>query len=180
MAFRRSRSTTVSSALMATALLGACQNSAPDASIPEQSPSPSDKATLELPQPAGSSSTSGLADIPHSEQRLCRFKVDGKVLVDGRCEVFPMEDGGYTLNTWTAGKPSLRMMALQRQAGTQIRTTTRRWIRSVESRCSRIAGSTTARGFVPGNQSAASGTALTANRTTQQLGKFAHSLTADA
>ena len=178
MAFRRPRSTTVSSALMATALLGACENSAPDASIPEQSPSPSDKATLELPQPAGSSSTSGLADIPHSEQRLCRFEVDGKVLVDGRCEVFPMGDGGYTLNT--AGKPSLRMMALQRQAGTQIRTTTRRWIRSVESRCSRIAGSTTARGSVPGNQSAASGKALTANRTTQQLGKFAHLLTADA
>lgn len=106
MVFSRSRSTTVSSALMATALLGACQNSAPDASRPEQSPSPSDKATLELPQPTGPSSTSGLADIPHSEQRLCRFEVDGKVLVNGKCEVFPMGDGGYTLNTWTAGKPT--------------------------------------------------------------------------
>jgi hypothetical protein len=43
---------------------------------------------------------------PHSAARQCRFEVDGKTLLDGQCQVYPMGDGGYTLNTWSAGKPA--------------------------------------------------------------------------
>lgn len=49
--------------------------------------------------PAGTESTAG------SALRLCRFEVDGRVLVAGKCNVFPMGNGGYTLNTWRSGKP---------------------------------------------------------------------------
>ncbi|GAA0747048.1 hypothetical protein GCM10009075_33100 [Sphingomonas trueperi] len=43
---------------------------------------------------------------PRSAARRCRFEVDGKTLLDGQCQVYPMGDGGYTLNTWSAGKPA--------------------------------------------------------------------------
>lgn len=45
------------------------------------------------------------AKVPYSENRQCRLEVDGKIHVDQACEVFPMGDGGYTLNAWTLGKP---------------------------------------------------------------------------
>lgn len=37
--------------------------------------------------------------------RKCLLEVDGQTHVNGRCEVYPMGDGGYTLNSWTSGKP---------------------------------------------------------------------------
>ncbi len=39
------------------------------------------------------------------QQRECRLEVDGKVKVAGRCWVYPMGTGDYTLNTWDHGKP---------------------------------------------------------------------------
>ncbi|MGJ8481892.1 hypothetical protein [Sphingobium yanoikuyae] len=47
----------------------------------------------------------GAADVPGSEMRYCRFEVEGKVHVNEKCEVYPMGDGGYTLNAWSSGKP---------------------------------------------------------------------------
>jgi hypothetical protein len=65
-------------------------------SIATPSPVPSPSATL-----AANDETP-----PHSAAKQCRFEVDGKTLLDGRCQVYPMGDGGYTLNTWSAGKPA--------------------------------------------------------------------------
>jgi hypothetical protein len=42
---------------------------------------------------------------PRSTPKSCTLIVDGKRLVSGRCLVFPLGDGGYTLNTWDHGKP---------------------------------------------------------------------------
>jgi hypothetical protein len=42
---------------------------------------------------------------PHSSPKRCTLVVDGKTLVSGRCLVYPLGDGGYTLNTWDHGKP---------------------------------------------------------------------------
>lgn len=39
------------------------------------------------------------------QQRECRLEVDGKVMVEGRCWVYPMGAGDYTLNTRDHGKP---------------------------------------------------------------------------
>ncbi len=58
-------------------------------------------APLPSPMPVAKDETS-----PHSAAKQCRFDVDGKTLLDGRCQVYPMGDGGYTLNTWSAGKPA--------------------------------------------------------------------------
>ena len=39
-------------------------------------------------------------------ERDCYLAVDGTAAVDGPCLVFPMgDDGSYTLNTWSRGKP---------------------------------------------------------------------------
>lgn len=101
---------TIAAAL--TALLIACGNPKP------QEPTPTDKhlppasavvnesrASLQptlthdvAPQPAPT-------EVPKGEIRDCRLEVDGRVHVNGKCEVYPMGDGGYTLNTWTSGKP---------------------------------------------------------------------------
>lgn len=42
---------------------------------------------------------------PELAQRDCFLSVDGVVEVKGSCLVFLMGDGGYTLNTWSKGKP---------------------------------------------------------------------------
>jgi hypothetical protein len=42
---------------------------------------------------------------PRSIPKNCTLTVDGKTLVNNRCLVFPLGDGGYTLNTWDKGKP---------------------------------------------------------------------------
>lgn len=40
-----------------------------------------------------------------SAPKRCYLAIDGKTLVDNRCLVFPLDHGGYTLNTWDKGKP---------------------------------------------------------------------------
>jgi hypothetical protein len=56
--------------------------------------------TALLPAPLAAASAT-----PHSTLKNCTLVVDGKRLVNGRCLVFPLGDGGYTLNTWDHGKP---------------------------------------------------------------------------
>lgn len=48
-----------------------------------------------------------------AEIHRCRFEVDGRVLVDGECDVFPMGNGRYTLNTWKRGKPTNSHFAVE-------------------------------------------------------------------
>ena len=47
----------------------------------------------------------GQAANASEQQRECRFEVDGKVMVAGRCWVYSMGTGDYTLNTRDHGKP---------------------------------------------------------------------------
>jgi hypothetical protein len=81
------------------------------------SPQPADNAAagnvasspVATPSPTPSPSTTPVAKDeapPHAPAKQCRFEVDGKTLLDGPCQVYPMGDGGYTLNTWSAGKPA--------------------------------------------------------------------------
>lgn len=42
---------------------------------------------------------------PKERKINCFLAVDGKTQVDGDCLVYPMGDRGYTLNTWSKGKP---------------------------------------------------------------------------
>jgi hypothetical protein len=41
----------------------------------------------------------------HSVKRQCYLSVDGKVLVNNPCRVYPLGGRSYTLNTWDRGKP---------------------------------------------------------------------------
>lgn len=45
------------------------------------------------------------AASPALVRRACFLSVDGKVEVQGACLVYPVGDGGYTLNVWSKGKP---------------------------------------------------------------------------
>jgi hypothetical protein len=36
----------------------------------------------------------------------CYLQVHGKVYLDAPCLVYPMGEGGYTLNAWSRGKPA--------------------------------------------------------------------------
>ena len=42
---------------------------------------------------------------PQSERSDCLLVVDGTVHVEGQCDVYPLGQGTYTLNTWSDGKP---------------------------------------------------------------------------
>jgi len=67
-----------------------------------------DAPVVATPSPVPSPSATPVANDetpPHSAAKQCRFEVDGKTLLDDRCQVYPMGDGGYTLNSWSAGKP---------------------------------------------------------------------------
>ena len=52
-------------------------------------------------KPANRGQTSNSSE----QQRECRLEVDGKIEVAGRCWVYPMGAGDYTLNTRDHGKP---------------------------------------------------------------------------
>jgi hypothetical protein len=43
--------------------------------------------------------------MPSSQLMTCYLRVDGKVLVNGQCSVFPLGANTYTLNTWKHSKP---------------------------------------------------------------------------
>jgi hypothetical protein len=50
-------------------------------------------------------SSRGQAANALEKQRECRLEVDGQVMVVGRCWVYPMGAGDYTLNTRDHGRP---------------------------------------------------------------------------
>ena len=78
------------SALALAGALAAC-------SAPQDTPS--------APAPADPPATAPAPASGPEVQRDCRLVVDGVTHVEGRCWVYPMGDGGLTLNTWTHGKP---------------------------------------------------------------------------
>lgn len=53
----------------------------------------------------GRTASAGSGGSSKSTIRDCYLKVDGIVSIDNRCRVYPMGDGGYTLNSWDGGKP---------------------------------------------------------------------------
>jgi hypothetical protein len=96
----------IAAALLLLAPLAACNSpQAADTTATANVDSP----LVATPSPTPLPSTTPVAKdeaSPHSAAKQCRFEVDGKTLLDGRCQVYPMGDGGYTLNTWSAGKPA--------------------------------------------------------------------------
>ncbi|SEL68699.1 hypothetical protein SAMN05216382_2477 [Sphingomonas palmae] len=89
----------------------------------------SDGATqiaVSAPSPRPSASPTDTAN-PRSTTRDCYFKVDGRVLVSGRCKVFPMGDDQYTLNTWDSGKPAQSHFAVVTKDNDADATATATW-----------------------------------------------------
>lgn len=93
------------------AMLAACGS-------PPQTPQPAEASPAETPAPDPAPTappTPAPAPIPvpapptvpasAEVERDCLLVVDGTVHVQGRCWVYPMGDGGLTLNTWSKGKP---------------------------------------------------------------------------
>lgn len=101
-----SKTLPIAAALLLLAPLAACNSpQTGDATAPANVKSP--VFTSRSPKPSPSTTSMAKDGTPtRSAARHCRFEVDGKTLLDGRCQVYPMDDGGYTLNTWSAGKPA--------------------------------------------------------------------------
>lgn len=95
----------VAAALLLLAPLAACKSPQPDPPAATNTQSTPAATPTPLPTPKATPVATASA-APQSGERQCRFEVDGKRLVDGPCQVFAMGDGGYTLNTWSAGKPA--------------------------------------------------------------------------
>lgn len=107
-----SRSLSLIAALMLSAAAAACGQDAgapgpadatqpPAPSAPEPTAPPPEQAKINT-NPATSSSASA---TPTASRKSCYLSVDGKVLLDGPCLVYPFGDGGYTMNAWSEGKP---------------------------------------------------------------------------
>ncbi|WP_294330539.1 hypothetical protein [uncultured Sphingomonas sp.] len=97
--------TRAAAALLLVTPLAACNGAPPDPPAGANAPSTPPATPAPVPTPRSTAAADAGA-APRSATRQCRFEVDGKRLVDGPCQVFPMGDGGYTLNTWSAGKPA--------------------------------------------------------------------------
>ncbi len=109
-----SRSLSLIAALMLSAAAAACGQDAgspgpadatqiPAPSAPESMAPPAEPAKINT-NPATSSSASASA-TPAASRKSCYLSVDGKVLLDEPCLVYPFGDGGYTMNAWSEGKP---------------------------------------------------------------------------
>ncbi len=98
--------------LLLLAPLAACNHPQPTGNtIAANVQSPPEATTSATPSPSASRVTKDEGS-PRSAAKQCRFEVDGKTLLDGRCQVYPMGDGGYTLNTWSEGKPAASHFAV--------------------------------------------------------------------
>ena len=107
-----SRSLGLIAALMLSAAAAACGQDAgaPGPADATQTPAPSAPEPMAPPpepakintNPATSSSASA---TPMASRKSCYLSVDGKVLLDEPCLVYPFGDGGYTMNAWSEGKP---------------------------------------------------------------------------
>ncbi len=109
-----SRSLSLIAALTLSAAAAACGQDAgapgpadatqtPAPSAPEPTAPPAEPAKINT-NPATSSSASASA-TPAAARKPCYLSVDGKVLLDETCLVYPFGDGGYTMNAWSEGKP---------------------------------------------------------------------------
>ncbi len=105
-----SRSLSLIAALMLSAAAAGCGQDAgapgpadapqtPAPAAPEPMAPPAEPAKINT-NPATSSSA-----IPTASRKPCYLSVDGKVLLDEPCLVYPFGDGGYTMNAWSEGKP---------------------------------------------------------------------------
>lgn len=107
-----SRSLSLIAALMLSAAAAACGQDAgaPGPAHATQTPGPSaPEPTAPPPEPAknGASpaASSSASATPAASRNPCYLSVDGKVLLDEPCLVYPFGDGGYTMNAWSEGKP---------------------------------------------------------------------------
>ncbi|WP_295219257.1 hypothetical protein [uncultured Brevundimonas sp.] len=109
-----SRSLSLIAALMLSAAAAACGQDAgaPGQVDATQTPAPSAQApTAPPPEPAkintnpATSSSASASATPAASRKSCYLSVDGKVLLDEPCLVYPFGDGGYTMNAWSEGKP---------------------------------------------------------------------------
>jgi hypothetical protein len=97
---------------MLSAAAAACGQDAgaPGPADATQTPAPSAPEPMAPPpEPAktgASPATSPLTSAtPAASRKSCYLSVDGKVLLDEPCLVYPFGDGGYTMNAWSEGKP---------------------------------------------------------------------------
>lgn len=90
-----------------TATSGPSSAEATDAPIaaPVSQSTPVAAASMPTPVASTPSDTGTDAGGSGSVSRDCTFVVDGKTQVKGQCLVYPMGGNGYTLNTWSKGKP---------------------------------------------------------------------------
>ncbi|MFA4898184.1 MAG: hypothetical protein WC563_01540 [Brevundimonas sp.] len=107
-----SRSLSLIAALMLSAAAAACGQDAgaPRPADTTQTSAPSaPEPTAPPPEPAkngaGSATSSSEPTTPAASRKSCYLSVDGKVLLDEPCLVYPFGDGGYTMNAWSEGKP---------------------------------------------------------------------------
>ncbi len=113
---------------------------APPAPAPANTPTPAPtlagSAVLNTdqtrpPQPAAAATlvaqSDNSADPARSATRDCYLRVDGRVLVSGRCRVFPMGRDQYTLNTWDGGKPAQPHFAVVTKNSDTDTTATATW-----------------------------------------------------
>ena len=107
-----SRSLSLIAALLLSAAAAACGQDAgaPGPTDTTQTPAPSaPEPTAPPPEPAktGASPATSSSEpaTPAASRKSCYLSVDGKVLLDERCLVYPFGDGGYTMNAWSEGKP---------------------------------------------------------------------------
>lgn len=107
-----SRSLSLIAALMLSAAAAACGQDAgaPGPADTTQTPAPSaPEPTAPPPEPAKNGASlapsSSTSATPTASRKSCYLSVDGKVLLDEPCLVYPFGDGGYTMNAWSEGKP---------------------------------------------------------------------------
>ncbi|WP_269220763.1 hypothetical protein [Brevundimonas vesicularis] len=114
-----SRSLSLIAALMLSAAAAACGQDAgaPGLADATQTPAPSaPEPTAPPPEPAktGASSATSSSEpaTPAASRKPCYLSVDGKVLLNESCLVYPFGDGGYTMNAWSEGKPKNSQFAV--------------------------------------------------------------------
>lgn len=108
-----SRSLSVIAALMLTAAVSACgQDAGAPGPAADANSTPALSASEPAPEPAEPSKTDTSPETsspppvtPTASRKSCYLSVDGNVLLDESCLVYPFGDGGYTLNAWSDGKP---------------------------------------------------------------------------
>lgn len=101
-----SRSLSLIAALMLSAAAAACgQDADAPGPAPEPSPPSAPYASEPTSAPAALPKTDASPATPTASRKSCYLSVDGKVLLDEPCLVYPFGDGGYTMNAWSEGKP---------------------------------------------------------------------------